>query len=102
MRPIPSTVDLILAMDPEHTHARLMAALTGIAAGKEIGDTVPVPPYGTSTKIFIALNDGAKHLDETFAADNLALVDQALMKLGLARTTDKMSEVALAILAALV
>jgi hypothetical protein len=78
-----------------------MAALKGIAAGKAIGDTVPVPPYGTSTKIFTALNDAAKHLDETFAADHLALVDQALMKLGLARTSNKKNEVVLAVLATL-
>jgi hypothetical protein len=89
-------------MDHDYTHARLMAALKGIAAGKVVCDTVPVPPYGTSTKIFAALNDAAKHLDETFAADHLALVDQALTKLGLARTNDKKNEIALAILTALV
>jgi hypothetical protein len=48
-----------------------MAALKGIAAGKSVEDTVPVPPYGTSTKVFAAL-DAARHLDETFAADHLA------------------------------
>jgi hypothetical protein len=61
-----------------------------------------VPPYGKSTKIFTALNDAAKQLDETFAADHLPLVDQALSKLGLARRSSKKNEVALAILTALV
>lgn len=89
-------------MDLEHTHARLMAALKGIAAEKAIGDTVPVPPYGTSTTIFTALNDAAKHLAEAFVADDLDLVDEAFAKLGLARTSDRKNEVALAILTALV
>ena len=65
-------------MDLEHTHARLMAALKGIAEGRGLSDTVTVPPLGTRTKIFNALNDAVKHLDEAFAADNLDLVDAAL------------------------
>jgi hypothetical protein len=61
-----------------------------------------VPPYGTSTKVFTALNDAAKYLDETFAADDLALVDDVFKRLRLPRTSDKKNEAALAILNALV
>jgi hypothetical protein len=89
-------------MDLEHTHARLMAALKGIADGKGLSDTVTVPPLGTTTKIFNALNDAVKHLDEAFAADDLDLVDVALKRLNLTRTSDKKNEVARAILTALI
>ena len=89
-------------MDLEHTHARLIAAFKGIAEGKGLGDTVIVPPLGTTTKIFHALNDAVKHLDETFAADDLELVDQAFKKIDLTRTSDKKNDAARATLKALV
>ena len=89
-------------MDLDHTHARLMAALKGLIDGKAVDDTVAVPPYGTSTKIFTALNDAAKHLNEAFTDDDLALVDQAFKKLGRQRTGNKKKEIALTILNALV
>ena len=90
-------------MDLDYTHTRLIASLEGIAAGKGVEDTVLVPPYGKSTKIFTALNDAAKQLDETFAADHLPLVDQALFETWTSRArSSKKNEVALTILTALV
>jgi hypothetical protein len=89
-------------MDRTRTHARLMAALIGLAAGKHIGDTVTTQPLGTTTKIFTALSDAAKGLDETFDDDDLALVDRAFKRLGLQRNGNKKNEVALAVLNALV
>ena len=79
-----------------------MAALKGIAEGKHVSDTVSVQPYGTSTKIFTALSDAAKHLDEPFADDDLALVDQANERVGLKRIDNKKNDIALAILRAFV
>jgi hypothetical protein len=89
-------------MDLEHTRARFMAALKGLAEGKTVGDTVAVPPYGTSTKIFTALDHAAKYLDEAFAADDLAMLDDAFKVLGLSRTGDKKNAAAIAILNALI
>lgn len=63
---------------------------------------MPVPPFGTSTKIGTALDDAAKYLDEPFAEDDLALVDQAFKRLGFERASNKKNEVARAILNALV
>jgi hypothetical protein len=88
-------------MDLDHTHARLMAALKGIVAGKSVGDTIAVQPYGTSTTIFTALNDAAKYLNEPFADDDLGLVDQATKKIGLTRASNQKNAVGLAILGAL-
>lgn len=89
-------------MNLDHIHARLLAALKGIAEGKDVRDTVAVQPYGSSTKIFTALNDAAKHLDESFADDDLALVDQANERVGLKRAGNKKNDIALAILRAFV
>ena len=89
-------------MDLEHTHARLMAALKGIAEGRGLSDSVPVPPsYRQSTKILNALIDAAKHLKEPFHADDLDAVDRAFTQLGLVRTNDRKNDVANAILNAL-
>jgi hypothetical protein len=85
-------------MDSEYTHARLMAALKGLADGKTPSDAVQVPPYGQSTKIGNALNDAAKHLNEPFHADDLDTVDKTFKKLGLTRTSDRKNDVANAIL----
>jgi hypothetical protein len=89
-------------MDLVYTHARLMAALKGLAEGKKLADSVHVQPFGKSTKIIAALNDGAQHLNEAFLADHLEIVDEAFKKLGLARTSAQKNEVAAAILKVLV
>jgi len=78
-----------------------MAALKGIAEGRGLSDSVPVPPYGQSTKILNALIDAAKHLNEPFHADDLDAVDRAFTQLGLVRTNDRKNDVANAILNAL-
>ena len=81
---------------------QLMAALDGIAAGKGHKDVVTVPGYGQSAKIFEALTDAGDHLKERFHADELALVDAAFKKRGLARTSDQKNEVATALLAVMI
>ena len=88
-------------VDLEDTNKRLMAAFCGIAEGKGLSDSVPVQPYGRSTKIFEALKDAERHLREPFSADHLEIVDQAFNKLGLVRGSDQKNEVAKAILEAL-
>jgi hypothetical protein len=90
------------SIDLDHTHKRLMAALRGIAEGKGLSDTVPVQPFGQSTKIVEALNHAVEHLKEPFHADDLGIVDQAMTKLGLARTSDQKDEIARMILKALI
>jgi hypothetical protein len=88
-------------MDLDHTHARLMAALQGIAEGKGRRDSVSVQ-FGQTTRIFEALNDAAKYLHEPFHEEDLELVDRAFAKLGRRRVSNKRSEVASEILAILV
>jgi hypothetical protein len=88
-------------MDLDHTHARLIAALKGVAEGKTLSDSVPVAPYGTSTKICTALRDGAQYLNESFHDEHLGLVDAALNKLGLVLASTQKCDVANAILRAL-
>jgi hypothetical protein len=44
-------------MDPEYAHKRLIAALHGIAAGKEILDVVEVRPFGQQAHIGLAVAD---------------------------------------------
>ena len=75
-----------------------MAALEGLAAGKKVSDSIRVRPYGRSAKIIEALKDAAQHLNESFHAEHLEIVDAAFRKLGLVRTSDKKNEVANAIL----
>jgi hypothetical protein len=87
-------------IDLEDTNKRLMAALRGIAEGKRLSDSVPVQPYGRTTKIFEALKDAGEHLKEPFHADHLEIVDQAFEKLGLVRGSGQKNEVAKAILEA--
>jgi hypothetical protein len=77
------------------------AARCGIAEGKGLSDTVPVQPIGQSTKLFDALNDAIKYLNETFHADDLEIVDRALTKLGLTRMCDRKDEIARTVLRAL-
>jgi hypothetical protein len=89
-------------MDLEYASKRLMAALEGIAAGKTHEEFVAVRGYGQSSKIFDALNDAAKHLNEPFHADDLDTVDQAFTKLGLVRTSDRKNDAANAVLKALI
>jgi hypothetical protein len=79
-----------------------MAALQGIAEGKGRGDSVAVQPHGQTTRIFEALNDAAKYLDEPFHEEDLELVDRAFAKLCRKRISNKKNEVALEILAILV
>jgi hypothetical protein len=85
-------------MDLEHANKALMTALVGIAAGKDHTSTVAVQPFGKSSTIFGALNNAVLHLNETFHADDLDIVDQAFAKLGLKRSSDHKDEVARALL----
>ena len=55
-------------MDKEKAHNAFMAALRGIAVGKDHTDTVYT--YGASVKIFDGLNNAVKHLPENFHADD--------------------------------
>lgn len=89
-------------MDFDFANKRLMAALGGIAAGKELKDFVVVPGWGQGRNIFEALNDAVKHLDERFHADEIDTVDRAFEKLELVRTSDRKNVAAKAILEALV
>jgi hypothetical protein len=89
-------------MDLEYANKRLMAALVGIAAGKTHEHFVTVPGFGQSSKIFDALNDAAKYLDEEFQLEELTVVDRAMRKLKLVRPSTRKDEVAKAILNALI
>jgi hypothetical protein len=89
-------------IDIDHIHNAFMAALDGIAAGKTREDAIKIPPLGTTTTIFAALNEAVKHLKEPFHAEHLDLVDRALKKLSLERRSNQKDEVARAILQVMV
>jgi hypothetical protein len=87
-------------MDPEYAHKRLIAALHGIAAGKEILDVVEVRPFGQQAHIGLALAD-ARSLEGTFHADHLSVVDAAFSRLGRTRPSNRIDECAEALQEAL-
>jgi FixJ family two-component response regulator len=81
---------------------RLMAALKGIAEGKNIKkDFVPVPGYGKTSRILEALDHAAKYLDKPFHVEELDIVDRALKTLKLVRTSDRKNDIAKQILTSL-
>jgi hypothetical protein len=85
----------------DFAHANLLAALEGIAGGKKIDQHVTTRSFGKKVRIFEALNEGIK-LEGTFHADDLHVVDAAFEKFGRKRPSDKISEVARAMLTGLV
>ena len=58
-------------VDRDHVHNALIAALQAIAEGKGKEQFVLVPPFGTQTRIFNALNDAVKYFHEPFHAGDL-------------------------------
>lgn len=85
----------------DFAHASALAALQGIADGKQIDQHVTTQSFGKMVRIFDALNDSIK-IDGTFHADHLDVVDAAFKKIGRERPSDKISEIAGAMLTALV
>jgi hypothetical protein len=85
----------------DFAHASVLAALQGVADGKQIDQHVTTPSFGKPMRIFDALNGGIK-LDGVFHADHLDVVDRAFTKIGRERPSNKIGEVARAILTALV
>lgn len=102
----------MLPVDLDHhkdlCRQRMIAALLGIIHGVGTTDAeghpaiVPVLTSLRRTTIFSALGDAAQRLDEPLSARELAMVDRACAKLGIARTSDRMDMNARAILDALV
>jgi hypothetical protein len=85
-------------VDLEHVNKALMAALNGIAAGKDHTQSVSVQPFGVTSKISDALDNAVRHLQEPFHAEDIDRVDQAFKRLGLVRSSDRKDEVARALL----
>lgn len=85
----------------DFAYASLLAALKGVADGKQIEQHVTTQSFGKTARIFDALKEGAK-LDGDFQADHLDVVDAAFEKIGHKRPSDKISEVAYAMLTAIV
>jgi hypothetical protein len=102
----------MLPVDLDHhkdlCRQRMIAALLGIIHGVGITDAeghpalVPVLNSVRRTTVFGALGDAAQRLDEPLNARELAMVDRACAKLGIARTSDRMDTNARAILNALI
>lgn len=102
----------MLPVDLDHhkdlCRQRMIAALLGIIHGVGIIDAeghpalVPVLNSSRRTTVFGALGDAAQRLDEPLNARELAMVDRACAKLGIARTSDRMDANARAILDALI
>jgi hypothetical protein len=88
-------------LDDDHTYARLVAAFKGLSEGKGLSDFVPVQPYGSSTKVFGALNDGM-NLKGSLHADHLEVVDAASQRRGLVRGSAQAGEIARQMLEALI
>jgi hypothetical protein len=87
---------------------RMIAAVLGIIHGVGITDAeghptlVPVLSCVRRATVFGALGDAAERLDEPLSARELAMVDRACTKLGIARTSDRTDRNARAILDALI
>ena len=87
-------------MDVEYTHHRLMTAIEGVADRKGLKDYVSVRGgggFGRSVRIFDALKHGKK-LEGDFHAELLPIVDRAFKALGRERPSDRIADVADALL----
>ena len=93
---------LLAGVNFEQVHAELMAALGGIAAGKDHCDLVEVPGVGTAIKILYAVQRAVQFLYGPFEPNDIQVVDRAYAKLGETRQSIRKNEVALEILEALI